>query len=175
MNLYTNYSANLSDFHVVGHSLGGQIAGFVGKTVQNLTGLNIGKITGLDPANPLFVPTHPESRLANTDADIVVAVHTDGLIFGYYYPIGGIDFYANGGTAAQPGCLVEDFVMRKIQKNIRFTGCLIRLLLQRVVVTSDRMNFMWRLYAIAMVFWQRSVMIISNTNLVCVVEIIKSH
>lgn len=114
-NLYTNYSANLSDFHLIGHSLGGQISGFVGKTVQNLTGSSVGRITGLDPAGPLFLPSNPDGRLASTDADIVVALHTDGLVYGYYNPIGGIDFYANGGTSVQPGCLAEDLTTCKFE------------------------------------------------------------
>lgn len=113
MNLYANYSANLSEFQVIGHSLGGQISGFVGKTVQNLTGLNISRITGLDPAGPLFFPTDPEGRLTSSDADIVVALHTDGFAFGYYYEIGGVDFYANSGTSPQPGCLLEDLTTCK--------------------------------------------------------------
>lgn len=116
VNLYTNYSANLSNFQVIGHSLGGQISGFVAKTVQNLTGLNISKIIGLDPAGPLFFQSDPKNRLASTDADIVVVIHTDGLVFGYYYQVGGIDFYANGGTAPQPGCLSEDFQWCKLKK-----------------------------------------------------------
>lgn len=143
--------------------------------MQNLTGLNIGRITGLDPANPLFLPSNPEGRLTNTDADLVVALHTDGLVFGYYYQIGGIDFYANGGRAPQPGCLLEDLVMRKTKKNVCVSCCLIRLLLQHAVVTSEQQSIMWRLYAIVMVLWQLNVMIISYTNLVPAVETIKSR
>lgn len=112
-NLYFNYSANLSDIHVIGHSLGGQIAGLVGKTVQNLTSLNISRITGLDPAGPLFFPSDTENRLTSSDADLVVALHTDGLVYGYYYQIGGIDFYANGGTSPQPGCFLQDLTTCK--------------------------------------------------------------
>lgn len=88
--------------------MGGQISGFAGKAVQNLTSSNVARITGLDPANPLFLPTDPEGRLTNTDADLVVALHTDGFVFGYFYPIGGIDFYANTGIAPQPGCVEGD-------------------------------------------------------------------
>lgn len=97
--------------------MGAQIAGFAGKTVQNLTGLNISKITGLDPAGPLYFPFYPEGRLASSDADIVVTVHTDCLADGYYYQIGGIDFYPNGGTGSQPGCFLDDFVQRKDKQN----------------------------------------------------------
>lgn len=96
--------------HIVGHSLGAQAAGFAGKTVQNLTYSQIGRITALDPAAPLFddeVVT-ANQRLVETDADLVVVIHTDGGILGDYSPVGTIDFFPNGGTAVQPGCLERD-------------------------------------------------------------------
>ena len=43
-------SLTLDNVHLIGHSLGSHIAGYVGK---NLTG-SIGRITGLDPAEPYF-------------------------------------------------------------------------------------------------------------------------
>lgn len=106
IDLYANYSANLSAFHLVGHSLGAHIAGFAGKTVQTLTGINLGRITGLDPAGPLFLLADADDRLANTDADLVVALHTDGGVNGYLGALGDIDFYANGGIPEQPGCQI---------------------------------------------------------------------
>lgn len=105
MDLNANYSANLSNIHVVGHSLGAHIAAFAGKRVQNRTGVNLGRITGLDPAGPLYRLAGPSDRLASTDADLVVALHTDAGFNGYPDRIGDIDFYANGGTPSQPGCL----------------------------------------------------------------------
>lgn len=104
IDLYANQSANLSNFHLVGHSLGAHVAGFAGKAVQNTVGANVGRITGLDPAGPLYRLASAENRLASTDADLVVALHTDGGVAGYYSPIGDIDFYANGGFPQQPGC-----------------------------------------------------------------------
>lgn len=58
----------------------------------------------MDPAGPLFFPTDTAGRLTNEDADLVVVLHTDGFNNGYYFECGDIDFYANGGTAPQPGC-----------------------------------------------------------------------
>lgn len=106
LDLNANYSANLSNIHVVGHSLGAHIAGFAGKTIQNQTGTNLGRITGLDPAGPLYRLVGPDDRLAKTDADLVVVLHTDGGVNGYWRGLGDIDFYANGGFPEQPGCLL---------------------------------------------------------------------
>lgn len=104
IDLYENYSANLDNIHLVGHSLGAHVAGFAGKAVQTATGRNVGRITGLDPAGPLYRLAGAGDRLAKTDADLVVALHTDGGVAGYWSPIGDIDFYANGGFPQQPGC-----------------------------------------------------------------------
>lgn len=112
--LHTEYSASLGNFHIIGHSLGAHIAGFAGKYVQNATNTTIGRITGLDPAGPLYLLAGPADRLADTDADLVVVLHTDGGVLGYLGEIGDIDFYANGGTPHQPGCF--DFLTSKQQQ-----------------------------------------------------------
>lgn len=108
VNLYANYSANISTFHLIGHSLGAHIAGFAGKQVQNRTGVNVGRITGLDPAGPLYRLTNEDDRLGRGDADLVVALHTDAGFNGYPDPLADIDFYANSGYPNQPGCF--DFI-----------------------------------------------------------------
>lgn len=108
--LYANYSVSLANVHVVGHSLGAHVAGFAGRAVQNLTGgLKIARITGLDAAGPLFSEfwVGEDNRLNSEDADLVVAIHTDGGIAGILQAIGTIDFYVNGGTQPQPGCAVS--------------------------------------------------------------------
>lgn len=110
--LHRDYGADLHKIQITGHSLGAQVAGFAGKTVQDLTGLKIGRITGLDPASLLFEGSTltEENRLMKEDAELVVIVHTDGGILGYADPAGHIDFFPNGGTASQPGCMVEDAI-----------------------------------------------------------------
>lgn len=108
LDLYYNHSADLSTFHVVGHSLGAHVAGFAGKAVQSSAGVNVGRITGLDPAGPLFILKSSEKKLSKTDADLVVVVHTDGGVSGLAASLGDLDFFPNGGTPLQPGCANAD-------------------------------------------------------------------
>ncbi|XP_050310527.1 lipase member H-A-like [Anthonomus grandis grandis] len=89
--------------HLIGYSLGSQLAGFVGKAYENLGGKKVGRITALDPAGPMWGKHELEERLCQTDAEFVDVVHTDIQMFGYTNPCGHVDFYPNGGTD-QPGC-----------------------------------------------------------------------
>lgn len=103
--------AKLSDIHLIGHSLGAHTASYVG---DNLKPQKIGRITGLDPAEPYFQFMDIKVRLDPTDAAFVDVIHTDangvfgGVVsgnggFGLWQPSGHLDFYPNGGKA-QPGC-----------------------------------------------------------------------
>lgn len=91
--------ASLSSIHMVGVSLGAHMSGFVGASLNG----TIGRITGLDPAGPMFTGQPPEERLDPTDAQFVDVLHTDIDALGFRQGLGHIDFYANGGTD-QPGC-----------------------------------------------------------------------
>ncbi|XP_053312784.1 lipase member I [Spea bombifrons] len=91
--------ASLDSIYMLGVSLGAHISGFVGKMYNG----SIGRITGLDPAGPLFNGKPPEERLHYSDAKFVDVVHTDIDGLGYRENLGHIDFYPNGGTD-QPGC-----------------------------------------------------------------------
>uniref|UniRef100_A0A673CJ37 Lipase, member Ib n=1 Tax=Sphaeramia orbicularis TaxID=375764 RepID=A0A673CJ37_9TELE len=99
MTMEVRNGASLSSVHLIGVSLGAHLAGFVG---ENLKG-KIGRITGLDPAGPMFTSATPGERLDPSDAMFVDVLHTDMNSFGLNGAHGHIDFYANGG-ADQPGC-----------------------------------------------------------------------
>lgn len=99
-------NAPLERIHIIGHSLGAHAAGFAGKIIQNVTEGKIRRITGLDPAGPMFEGflIDGNERLNNADAERVDVIHTDAGIFGFAKPIGHIDFYPNGGNPLQRGC-----------------------------------------------------------------------
>ncbi|XP_060803735.1 pancreatic lipase-related protein 3-like [Amyelois transitella] len=94
------FSFDLSRFHVIGFSLGGHAAGQVGK---HLRSGRLDRITGLDPALPLFVTRNPKVKLSPSDATFVDVLHTNALERGKVESCGHVDFYANGGLT-QPGC-----------------------------------------------------------------------
>ncbi|KAK6617215.1 hypothetical protein RUM44_005546 [Polyplax serrata] len=102
--------ADPKNIHVIGFSLGAHIAGCAGEMTKQ-RGQKLGRITGLDPASPLFkhhVLREPSTKLDATKADFVDVIHTDGSLvftdgFGLLRPIGHVDFFPNGGRE-QRGC-----------------------------------------------------------------------
>ncbi|KAF5270120.1 hypothetical protein FQA39_LY08532 [Lamprigera yunnana] len=101
--LENQFSINVSDIHVLGHSMGGQISGMVGGNVKSICNKTVGRITGLDPAGPYYVGVSESKRLDKSDATFVDVIHTNSLILGYHDRCGHVDFYPNGGTT-QAGC-----------------------------------------------------------------------
>nr|XP_054766050.1 pancreatic triacylglycerol lipase-like [Lytechinus pictus] len=102
--LNREFGAYYKDVHIMGYSLGGHVAGYVGQEIPGL-----GRITGLDPAGPGFQNTDiPECRLDKSDAILVDVIHTDGRPAGYgtLTPFGHMDFYPNGGLD-QEGCSLD--------------------------------------------------------------------
>ncbi|XP_027214553.2 pancreatic lipase-related protein 2 [Penaeus vannamei] len=113
----SNYTAGLLDWlhdatglqasqlHIVGHSLGAHTAGMTGKRV---TSGQVARVTGLDPAGPLFYNKSGDARIDKSDAAFVDILHAnsgplvEGCI-GLFEAIGHTDFYPNGGMH-QPGC-----------------------------------------------------------------------
>ncbi|CAK1585949.1 unnamed protein product [Parnassius mnemosyne] len=87
---------------IVGLSLGAQTMSFIAKSFQEITGVNVSRLTGLDPAGPCFRNLGPDQRLDQVDADFVEVVQTNIDGFGMAAPIGHVNFYINGGEY-QPG------------------------------------------------------------------------
>lgn len=93
----------IENVHLIGFSLGAHAAGYAGAELKNLS-----RITGLDPAGPLFENQDPKTRLDSTDAKFVDVIHSNGenLILGglgAWQPMGHVDYYPNGGRM-QKGC-----------------------------------------------------------------------
>ena len=97
---------SLDNVHVLGASLGGQLAGFIG----HFTGGKVGRITGMDPSGPLFHIVNASERLDKSDAQFVDIIHTAGRWVGNDDTIGHIDFYPNSGRSPQPGCVDRESV-----------------------------------------------------------------
>nr|CAD7198462.1 unnamed protein product [Timema douglasi] len=92
--------AGSGDIHVVGFSLGAHVPAF---TANYMRPYQIPRITGLDPAMPLFASRSKDSKLDAGDALFVDVVHTNAFIQGKFERCGHVDFYMNGGVS-QPGC-----------------------------------------------------------------------
>ncbi|KAK9507401.1 hypothetical protein O3M35_007264 [Rhynocoris fuscipes] len=91
------------NIHIVGFSLGAQVSNYVAHYLP----FKLQRITGLDPALPLFYTNLANHRLDSSDAEFVDVIHTNALFQGQVFPCGHVDFYANGGVF-QPGCEGED-------------------------------------------------------------------
>ncbi|CAB3247778.1 unnamed protein product [Arctia plantaginis] len=98
----TQYGLDPKTLSIVGLSLGGHTASFVAKNFKLLTGINISRITALDPSGPCFRNLGPEDRLDQSDADFVDVIETNIDEYGMAAPVGHVNFYVNGGEF-QPG------------------------------------------------------------------------
>ncbi|XP_069837853.1 pancreatic lipase-related protein 2-like [Dendropsophus ebraccatus] len=107
------YNYPPSNVHLIGHSLGAHAAGEAGKRQPG-----IGRITGLDPAEPYFQHTPHQVRLDPSDALLVDAIHTDTRStihklgtggYGMSQTVGHLDFFPNGGKR-MPGCKKNEVI-----------------------------------------------------------------
>lgn len=55
----------------------------------------IPRITGLDPAMPLFVTAEADNKLDASDAEFVDVIHTNALVQGKIERSGDVDFYVS--------------------------------------------------------------------------------
>ncbi|KAF2895402.1 hypothetical protein ILUMI_10771, partial [Ignelater luminosus] len=95
---------NIKHLHIIGHSLGAHVAGVAGNETRQKCNRRIGRITGLDPAGPLFQHSHKSVKLDGDDALTVDVIHTNQGQLGYTGKCGTIDFYLNCGYQ-QSKCL----------------------------------------------------------------------
>ncbi|XP_076749913.1 pancreatic triacylglycerol lipase [Xylocopa sonorina] len=84
--------------HLIGFSLGSHVAGFAGRNTK----VKISRITGLDPAGPMFY--FIISALKTSDAEFVDVIHTDRLLLGSATTKGNANFFPNFGYRRQPNC-----------------------------------------------------------------------
>ncbi|XP_039949734.1 inactive pancreatic lipase-related protein 1 [Bactrocera tryoni] len=97
------------DIHLIGFSLGAQIAGLSANSVKQ----PLRRITGLDPAGPAFVTYNRSEKLDASDAEFVDVIHTDPFFYSTLDRSGHADFYPNLDKFFQPGCnIVQDGRLR---------------------------------------------------------------
>lgn len=104
---------NITDIHLVGHSLGAHIMGFAGRQARE-KGHVLSRITGLDPARALFEGTFAfQSGLDRTCAKFVEIIHSDPGGYGTSTPSGTVDIWPNYSSTGskQPGCDDGNFDM----------------------------------------------------------------
>lgn len=119
---------NLERFHLVGHSLGGHLVGYIGRSVKKNSNSTsqITRITALDPAGPLFYGyinygsilnqpinkddglmwkfQHFDDKISSEFSGLFVdVIHTDTTFFGAPDQCGDVDFWPNAGRD-QPEC-----------------------------------------------------------------------
>ncbi|PSN46485.1 Pancreatic lipase-related protein 2 [Blattella germanica] len=111
---------HIHNFHIIGFSLGAEVAGFTGQYLSISTGMKLARITGLDPAYPLFNYANKGLRLSREDAHFVDVIHTDSGIFGHPWHIGHADFFPNGGRQTQPGCDMLSILLRASFEDLFF-------------------------------------------------------
>lgn len=105
-NLLISRTFNIDEIHVIGFSLGGQTAGMIATYLKNGP---LHRITGLDPAKPLFIFAPKQYKLDVGDAQFVDIIHTDVFQRGILAPSGHVDFYVNGGVE-QRGCTIQKVI-----------------------------------------------------------------
>lgn len=95
----------MKKFHVIGHSMGANLAGNIGYIIQSKTDGRryLQRVTGLDLAGIGFARPNQPAPLNRFDAVFNDNIHTAAKILGLFQPTGDADFYPNDGLT-QPGC-----------------------------------------------------------------------
>lgn len=94
---------DVNKFHIVGISLGAQVAGMIGRSIiKKSTGESrLVRITALDPTFALF-PTFRIKSVNKNDAEFVDIIHTDAWSYNSPKSTGTVNFWPNGGHILQP-------------------------------------------------------------------------
>ncbi|XP_072938723.1 phospholipase A1-like [Epargyreus clarus] len=103
---------NMSEVHLMGHSLGAHLMAYAGRKARSL-GHVVSRITGLDPARALFEGTFSfYSGLDRTCAKFVDIIHSNPGHYGVSKATGSVDFWPNfKNNGMQPGCPNGKFEM----------------------------------------------------------------
>jgi len=121
-NLLRQSGTAASRMWCTGHSLGSHVCGHTGMKMPS--NQRLGRVTGMDPAGPLFEGSSDKTIGLNpTSATFVDILHTD-TEYGTLRDIGHIDFYPTGGRN-QPGCVTSicshgrahDFMIESIKRD----------------------------------------------------------
>uniref|UniRef100_A0A034VT37 Vitellogenin-2 n=1 Tax=Bactrocera dorsalis TaxID=27457 RepID=A0A034VT37_BACDO len=94
----------LENIHLMGHSLGAQIMGTTARHFTRLTGRQIPRVTGFDPAGPCFDYGEVQTTLSASDAAFVDIIHSNTGVAGQSEPTAHADFFVNGRFPIQNGC-----------------------------------------------------------------------
>uniref|UniRef100_A0A1I8MGG5 Lipase domain-containing protein n=1 Tax=Musca domestica TaxID=7370 RepID=A0A1I8MGG5_MUSDO len=95
----------VENIQLIGHSLGGEIVGQVGRHFKQLTGQLLPRITGLDPAKPCYNKGERLSVISRGDALFVDIIHSNPGVLGKAQSLGDADFYPGGKGPIKPGCV----------------------------------------------------------------------
>ncbi|KAH8235926.1 hypothetical protein KR032_010901, partial [Drosophila birchii] len=123
--------------HIVGHSLGAQIAGSTGRNYRELSNGGILKrVTGLDPANPCFYDGNDLEGLRSGDASFVDIIHSNPGMLGSSKRAGDADFFVEGRIPFKDGCTGLDAITCSHQRAVDYYA--------ESVYPSNEMDFLGR-------------------------------
>ncbi|KAH8248054.1 hypothetical protein KR038_012015, partial [Drosophila bunnanda] len=123
--------------HIVGHSLGAQIAGSTGRTYRELSkGKILKRLTGLDPANPCFYDGNDLEGLRSGDARFVDIIHSNPGMLGSSKRAGDSDFFVQGRIPFKNGCAGLEAITCSHQRAVDYYA--------ESVYPSNERNFLGR-------------------------------
>ncbi|EDW07102.1 vitellogenin-1 [Drosophila mojavensis] len=107
--------------HIVGHSLGAQIAGSTGRNYKLLTGGAIlSRVTGLDPANPCFYDGNELPGVRRGDAVYVDTISSNPGVAGTADSAADGSFFVQGLAPIKPGCSGLDVLSCSHQRAVDY-------------------------------------------------------